>query len=322
MTDGKAGTETQCLGLAERLGLVPEIKRIALRAPWRWAAPRLRFGLGHCLAPTSDRLDPPFPDLLIASGRASVLPSLWIGRQVGTATLRVQIQGPRLDPARFDLVIAPAHDRLSGNRVLETLGALHRVRPERLAVARSEWAARYEAMPSPRLAVLIGGKGGGFRSDLATMQGLGRDLAGLADCGWGVILTASRRSDPYHLAALRGALGERPGVDFWDGQGPNPYHGMLAWADAIAVTADSTTMISEAMATGRPLHLIPMPGGSAKLKRFHADLIVRGIARPFAPPLADWHYEPVDETGRAAAAVGALLARRGIASEASAAHTP
>ena len=67
----------------------------------------------------------------------------------------------------------------------------------------------------------------------------------------------------------------------WDGSGDNPYFGMLGLADAIIVTADSVTMVSEAAATGKPVHVVALEGGSAKFARFHRAMAEAGITRPF-----------------------------------------
>ncbi len=98
VTDGKAGMESQCLGLAEALGLDPVIKRVALRTPWRQLSPYLRLGHGHALRRrSSDALAPPWPDLLIATGRHSIAASLYVrgqSRRAGRPTVTVQVQDP------------------------------------------------------------------------------------------------------------------------------------------------------------------------------------------------------------------------------------
>jgi mitochondrial fission protein ELM1 len=90
---------------------------------------------------------------------------------------------------------------------------------------------------------------------------------------------------------------------FWDGRGENPYFGYLGLADAVIVTADSVTMISEAAATGKPVHVAALEGGSAKFRRFHAAMQEAGVTRPFAGRLEDWRYEPLDEAARIATEV-------------------
>src|ERR1700722_6063856 len=98
VTDGKAGMENQCLGLAEALGVAPTVKRVKLRSPWRELSPFLRLGLGWAHSREGDAVAPPWPDLLIATGRHSVPASLYVRRASraggGRGTLTVQLQNP------------------------------------------------------------------------------------------------------------------------------------------------------------------------------------------------------------------------------------
>ena len=96
-------------------------------------------------------------------------------------------------------------------------------------------------------------------------------------------------------------------MDFWNGTGANPYFGMLGLADCIVVTGDSVNMVSEACATGKPVHVFQLEGGSRKFFSFHAAFVAHGLTRPFEGRLEDWRYTPPDDVARAAAAVRKLL---------------
>jgi mitochondrial fission protein ELM1 len=303
LSDGKAGSEVQSLGLAEALGLVPEIKRLAVRAPWRWLPPGLWPQPLRGLAPGGARLAPPWPEVLIACGRLTAAPALAVRRAGRGACFTIQIQDARVDPRRFDLVVAPRHDRLRGANVVSVLGALHRVTPRRLAEAAARHASGLAHLPRPRVAVLIGGTSRAYRMTPESAGRLAAQLTALArKQGAGLMITASRRTSAETEAALRAALKSVPAV-FWDGRGDNPYLGYLGLADALIVTVDSVTMISEAAATGKPVHVAELEGGSAKFRRFHAGMREAGITRPFAGRIEDWSYPPLDETGRVAAEV-------------------
>jgi len=303
LSDGKAGTEVQSLGLAEALGFQPEVKRIGIRAPWRWLPPGLWVAPFRALASDGARLAPPWPEVLIASGRLTAAPALAVRRVSRGASFTIQIQDAKVDPGRFDLVVAPRHDRLSGANVVSVLGALHRVTARRLAEAAARHAPGLAHLPRPRIAVLIGGTSKVYRMTPRGARRLAAQLASLArGQGAGLMITASRRTGAENEAALRAALEGVPAV-FWDGQGDNPYLGYLGLADALIVTADSVTMISEAAATGKPVHVVELEGGSAKFRRFHAAMRAAGITRPFAGRIEDWSYAPLDETGRIAAEV-------------------
>ncbi|HYE01273.1 MAG TPA: mitochondrial fission ELM1 family protein [Alphaproteobacteria bacterium] len=312
VSDGKAGMENQCLGLAEAVGIEPVVKRVALRAPWRQLTPFLRLGLAHAADPArGDPVAPPWPDLLIASGRQSTAPALLARRASGGRTFTVYIQNPVVSPKLFDLVVVPRHDRLRGANVLSTRGALHRVTPARLAEAAGRAAARLGALPRPRLAVLIGGNNGVYTLTADRMREIAGQLAGLARQGIGLMVTPSRRTGPENEAILRGALAGT-GAEVWDFQGENPYFAYLGSADAIAVTCDSVSMVSEAASTGKPVYVIGLPGGGGKFDAFHKAMAADGITRPFDGGFASWSYAPLDDTPRIAAAVRERMAARGL----------
>ena len=130
-----------------------------------------------------------------------------------------------------------------------------------------------------------------------------------AEAGASVLMTFSRRTPAAAKTALEARLWRRPGM-IWNGEGDNPYFAFLAAADFILVTEDSINMAAEAASTGKPVYILPMQGGSDRIRRFHADLEARGAARPFEGRLEPWTYEPLRETERAAEEVVRRLAAR------------
>ncbi|MHA1153558.1 MAG: mitochondrial fission ELM1 family protein [Alphaproteobacteria bacterium] len=314
VTDGRAGMEVQCLGLAEALGLEPRIKRIQVTKPWRWLPPRLipspLGAIDPQGGPNRDPLAPPWPKLLIASGRQTVAPSMAIRRASGGGTFTVQIQNPVVDPAAFDIVVAPKHDRLTGDNVIETLGGLNRVTEARLTAAAAKFGPAFAHLPRPLVAVVLGGSNRVYRFTEAIARRLGEDLARLCRTeGAGLLVTASRRTDPGTLALLRAALAGCA-AEIWDGAGDNPYLGYLALADAFVVTGDSVNMLCEAATTGKPVHVVELKGGSAKFACFHNILRQAGATRPFAGRLEHWSYPPLRDTETAAAEIQRRLAAR------------
>ena len=311
LTDGKQGMETQCLGLAEALGLDPDILRIAPRFPWSRLPPQFWIAPLSALGAKGHQLAPPWPDLLIATGRQTVAPALAIKRLQGDRIVAVQLQNPVVGTSRFDLVVTPAHDRVAGANVISTLGALHRVTPERLADEAARFAARYEALPRPLVAVLLGGANRQFRMTASSAGRLGDMLAAVAKRhGAGLAITASRRTSAANMQIIRQKLEgcAADTWDIWDGTGTNPYFGMLGLADYVVVTGDSVNMVSEATAAGKPVYVFQLDGGSRKFTRFHDAFNAHGITRPFAGTLEDWNYTPPDDVTRAAARVRDLLA--------------
>ncbi|MFV3073312.1 mitochondrial fission ELM1 family protein [Niveispirillum fermenti] len=310
VSDGRAGIENPCLGLAEALDLTPVVKRVRLRTPWRQTTPYLPLpGIAAALAPGSDTLDTPWPDLLISSGRQAVALSMAAGRR-SPRTVRVHIQNPGVPFDRFDLVSLPSHDRKKAPNLVESRGAIHRVTARKLARAAADFAPLAAGLARPLVAVMIGGSNRFYTLDEAMMTGLADQLATLVrDQGVGMMITTSRRTGAGNEAILRRALTGLP-VFLWDGTGPNPYFGMLALADHLIVTSDSVAMVSEATATGKPVHVIDLAGNAEKFDRFHAMLRADGVTRPFTGRLETWTYTPLDDTARLAARVRELLDER------------
>jgi mitochondrial fission protein ELM1 len=290
LSEAYAGLQAQALGLAEAAGLAPAMRVLTPHAPWRflpaarWPAP---------LRVVRDAIQPPLPDIVIGCGGVAAAVGAAL-RRPGLAV--VQVQNPRLDPRRFDLIVANRHDELTGPNVVVTRTALHRATPGRLADAAEEWRERMADLPRPLIAVLVGGSNGRFRLDAPVAAGsVRRD-------GVGVALTPSRRTDPAAVRVLSDML-EPLGGFVWDGEGENPYFGLLALADAIVVTMDSVSMVSEAAATAAPILVAPLPGKSRRIGLFLDGLTQDGRIRPFAGRLEMWPTAPLDDTPVAAAAM-------------------
>lgn len=310
MTDGKPGMLNQCLGLAEALGVTPSQRQLVIRQPWRSLPPQLWFAPLHSLAASSDPLAPPWPDLLIATGRQTVAPAMAIRRRSGGRTFCVQIQNPGVAPANFDLVVAPMHDRLSGPNVIQTHGALGRVSPARLAREAERFRAGLGDLPRPHVMVSLGGDNGVFRMTEGVIDRLGEQLRQVcADSDAGLLVTPSRRTGAALGQRLRDMLRDLPHL-WYDGSGDNPYLGWLGLADAVVVTGDSVNMVSEACATGKPVFTVDLEGGNAKFARFHDALSRDGLTRPFRGRLENWTYPPLDDTAMVASAVRERLAHR------------
>ena len=303
VSDGRAGIENQVLGLAEAVArLTPaEVapKRLAYKPLFdRWPN-ALRLWPDGMLAEGSDRLTPPWPDLMIAAGRASLPFSTRMKRRSRGRTFVVQVQDPRADLSVFDLVVPPRHDGLEGANVFPITGSPNRISPERLAEAAAGFAGRLEPLPSPRVAVLIGGASKAYVFSRDRADALAAEIAeAVSAAGGSVMVTFSRRTPAEVRAAMTARLGGVPGW-IWDGEGENPYFAFLA-ADYILVTEDSTNMATEAAATGKPVFVLKMEGHSHKFRLFHETLERHGAARPFGGGFHGWTYAPLQETDRAA----------------------
>lgn len=301
LTDGAAGNVRQAEALAAAMGAGTATWTLQARTPWRWMAPyrlpgaRMAFGPAFAAA-----LEQP-PPLVIGCGRQAALATR-LARAHGARA--VQILDPRLHPAHWDLVIAPSHDRLRGDNVIPVIGSLHPVDDLWLAAARRDFA-HLGALPGPRTAVLVGGTthGGGF--DVGDFdRWLTALVAYVRGEGGSVLASTSRRTPAAAVARLQARLEGVPGV-LWTGpsadEPPNPYPGLLGWADRIVCTADSVNMLSEAAATNVPVYVAGRAQG--RPLRFVEQLQALGRVRPLTTQPEPFAATALRETARVATEV-------------------
>jgi uncharacterized protein len=287
------GLLSQARGLAQVAGIAAEERLFTPRFPWSLLSPRL-----WAAAPRVARLSAPYPELLIGCGgkAAAVLAAL------RPQARSVIIQHPRMDPRLFDLIITAPHDELTGPNVFVARTALHGMTP-RFGPERAIWTPRFAHLPRPLVSVSIGGSNGRFRLDVPVAEAIAADLRTMMrEDKVGLALTPSRRTSPEVRAVFRRVL-EPEGAYVWEMTGENPYVGMLACADAILVTEDSVSMVSEATATGVPVMTIGLPGKSRRIRAFTQGLIDAGRVRPYRGRLEVWPVEPLDDTAAAAEAM-------------------
>ena len=295
LTDGKKGTENQCIGLADALNLKTSIKRVSPKFPWSILPPCLWFSPLKGIEGLDEKEK--WPDILIAAGRSAAPVAKEIRRKSDGKTFTIFLQNPYISPKHFDFVIAPKHDGLEAPNVVSTLGALHGVTHNSLKESYKKHSRLLKNLSSKKVAVLIGGKTRHFQMDEPTMETYGLQLRNLSKRQpVGYMVTASRRTDEKCLKAFQTGLGAAPKF-LWDGKGDNPYQGFLSHADIIMVTADSVSMISEALSTGKPVYLLRLKGNSKRLGSFHNELLEKGYARFFKGTLEHWDYAPIDNMG-------------------------
>ena len=299
LTLGIAGMDNQSMGLARELaartGMQVVEKRIRPSFPWKHLPPELWVAPLRCLGAGSDPLTAPWPDVVIGTGRLTTAPGAAIRKASGGRTFSIHIHHPGALGSRFDLVLVPAHDRLRGDNVITYRGGLNVPSREALDAARARFGPLFEPLPTPRVAVLVGGSNRCYAMTPDWARGFSAQLRQMAEAeGASLMVTPSRRTDPAVIEVLRHELAGLP-VWFWDGAGENPYFAMLALADAFVVTADSTNMVAEACSTGRPVMVAHMPGGSGKFLEFHRQMREAGFTRDFAGQIERCDHTPLND---------------------------
>ena len=305
LSDGAAGNANQVRALAMAMsGSVDEL-HVAARAPWRWLSPHQFFGSRYALGRAfTQRLQPPWPELAVGCGRQAALATRLLRQASAGACKAVQILDPRIDPAHFDLVIAPQHDRLSGDNIITTLGSLNAIDDTWLDQARAVFPGLVN-LPTPRYALLLGGPTRALDLDRDYWNQLVTVLSTrLRAEGASLMLSSSRRTPDWLRQAARSAFAGIPNQQWHSpDDGENPYAGFLAWADAIVATPDSVNLLSEAAATRAPVWTFAPHAISGKIGGFVDTLHERGRIRFLGESAAPKPVAPLRETARVAAEI-------------------
>jgi len=307
VTEGIAGTENQCVGVAEHIASDHDVNfdviRVGLKEPWRTLSPYLKF---ECAGSFNPPLSAPWPKLLITSGRKAIAVSRYIKRMSKGITKTLHIQDPRVYSKQFDLVAVPYHDPMRGDNVIVTDASPNKITYKRLEKSVSDFP-ELQQLKGPRVAVLIGGNSKAYTLSRQVTEHLAERLSNVHGA---LMVTCSRRTGEENRTILETFL-DKPSNYFWNGEGENPYFAFLALADYILVTADSASMISEACSTGKPVYMIELDGGAKRIEKLHAHLVERGCLRIFDEQLEDYRYTPLNDARMVADEVkkrfGALL---------------
>ncbi len=300
ITDGKAGDLVQCKGVAQALGLgaiglAARVITIAPRKPFVWMMPYGPLPPEEKTGHTSSPLQPPFPDLVIASGWRALAYVRELKHRLGDKVFTVFLKSPRCKASYVDLIWVPAHDRLRGRNVISSLASPHRFSSEML---QREYARKPEFMNrlrAPLVGVLLGGDSKDYHFSEEDCLRLAKSLGALAQTGAGLAITPSRRSPERLKRAIKGEL-SGDNIYWWDEKSDNPYGHILAHSDFFVITTDSANMIGEACVKGKPVYTFRPSGGSKKFDRLLKGFERHGAVHPLPEAiseLASWDYEPL-----------------------------
>lgn len=311
----RRGDNNQVLALGEALGVPFETRTIHYGWQARLRMKLFRVSVRH-ITPASRRwLEPPWPDLVIGIGRRTVPVARWIQRQNKGKTRIVRLGHPRAANRLFDLVITTRQYPVPpGENVVTLPLAMNRFREAPAPTADEQ--AWLDAHPRPHLLLSLGGTAPMWRLDMSALREAAEQLARRASSEGGTLIAVgSPRTPDQAWTVVRDAA---PSAALVDKEVRYPV--LLADADAQFVTADSVSMISEAVMSGKPVGLIavePDARGRRRLgkrdpattrlrdpRRFWAEVEQRGLAGTVdAPRKGEWE----DPVATAVAAVRARL---------------
>lgn len=256
----KPGDNAQIEIIAEALGLPYEIRRVLPKEQYVLGKPKFKASLYHLDAQRSDKLEPPWPDLILTIGRRPAMAALWIQEQSAGGSKIVLLGRPKRWPKKFSLIVVPSQYRMPKNsRILALDLPLMRSSQTAIENARESWRGDFDQLERPLTALLIGGQTKPFRFDADVALELLEKAVVAADNGC-LYITTSRRTPPPVVDALRRNLPTNAKLYCWTADGhDNPYLALLGLADRFIVTGDSISMMLEVTRQGKPLAIFELP---------------------------------------------------------------
>jgi mitochondrial fission protein ELM1 len=258
-------------------------KHIQVLDPFILGKPKVGPTLYHIDRGRSDPLEPPWPDLILTSGRRPANVALWIREQSGGHTRIVLVGKPSTRADDYDLVIYSAENQFPPLVNLQAISLpLMRVDEAQIVQAAAEWEPRLQELPRPLIAFLIGGPTGPFVFTPSTTRHLLDYIERIIrETGGTPYITTSRRTPPDVVAALQAGLPSGARLFAWSADAAeNPYRGLLGLADGFVVTGDSISMMVEVIRLHKPLAIFPLPVSSLGALDQSRRALTRWLFRP------------------------------------------
>lgn len=266
----RAGERSQVMALADGLTWPYETKTLSYRK-FEWRSNLFRGSdLRGVDLQQSDPLRGPWPDVVITSGMRNEPVCRWIKQQSGGRTRIVHIGKPWADSDRFELVVTTPQYRLDPRpSVLHNDLTLNRITPPFLQGQAEQWQGRITDLPRPYIAVMAGGDSGPFTFGLKAASRLALMASALAQQQGGALLVStSSRTPALAVELLEQQLSVPHYFYRWQANDSNnPYNAYLGLADALVVSADSISMLSEACATGKPVYMFDPGAGDYGMRQ-------------------------------------------------------
>ncbi len=303
LTEGLHGMISQVEGLAKALDLDYFHEKIELNNPWNLVppifTPKKKFIFRNQVNQEYD--------VIISCGRKSVIPSIVLKKNSNKKVINIHIQNPKVSLENFDIVVAPDHDSIDGPNVLISKGAIHYLTLDEINKAKDYLKEKIENKKDV-ITLILGGPTKYYNYDNENLINIFSKInKHILEKNLQLILIPSNRTPEKAIQFAKEYFNKnRLIVDKVDKQA---YLSSLALAKYIIVTCDSSSMISEAALTGKPVYVAMFPAirSDKRFQKFRNLLESMKIIRKLEEDLDTWSYEKLDETNRIAKKIKSKL---------------
>ena len=294
LTEGLHGMISQVEGLAKALNLEYFHEKIELNNFWKLIPPSLTPVKKYVF---KNNIDKEF-DIIISCGRKSVIPSIYLKKNSNKKIINIHIQNPRVSLNNFNYIIAPEHDGISGKNVISSKGALHYLTIEEIEKSR-DYLQNKSNTKKDILTLILGGPTKYYDYSTQNIKYMFNKINNLTEKNnlHLIVIPSNRTPMETVLLAKSELMKDRTIIETVD---KKAYLSALCLAKYIVVTCDSSSMISEAALTGKPVYvaMIETKRNDKRFKKFRKLFENMNILRKLDDKLETWSYEKLDEANR------------------------
>jgi len=297
LTQGMHGMISQVEGLAKALEIDFTHHTVELNNFWKLIPPKV--------TPISQsvykKIDHDNFDIIISCGRKSVIPSIYLKNSSNKKIFNIHIQDPKVDLKHFDFIVAPEHDAMKGQNVISTRGAIHYLTENEINENKDYLNSFIKKDERKIWTLIMGGPTKYYDYSSKNINNIFKKINELSKIhNFQLVVIPSMRTPINIIHYAKEYFGEDHTVIM--DVDKKAYLSALAIAQNIIVTCDSSSMISEAALTGKPIYIASiLPKKKDKrFQRFRNLFRELNITRNLGEEIKDWNYQKLDETNRVA----------------------
>ena len=293
LTEGMHGMISQVEGLAKALDLDFIHEKIELNGFWKLIPPKITPVKNFVF---KNKINEKF-DIIISCGRKSVIPSIYLKKKYRNKIMNIHIQDPKVSLENFDFIVAPEHDGLNGKNVLKSKGAIHYLRANELNENINY--LKPQINKEKIVTLIVGGPNKYYDYNLSTIEGIFKKVSkNFINDGYQLIFIPSMRT-PKRVIDLAKNYFDNNQVIITEVD-KKAYLSSLKLSDYIVVMCDSTSMISEAAMTGKPIYVAQMDPikKNDRFKKFFELFKSLNIIKDLENSLEKWSYDKLNETDK------------------------
>ena len=297
LTEGMHGMISQVEGLAKALDIDFTHHKVELNHFWKLIPPNL--------SPISQtvfkKIDHDNFDVIISCGRKSVIPSIYLKKTSNKKVFNIHIQDPKVNLNHFDFIVAPEHDAIEGENVISTKGAIHYLTENEISENKDYLNSFIKKDERKIWALIMGGPTKYYDYSTKNMKHIFTALYKLLKKhDFQLVVIPSMRTPINTIHYAKEFFGENHTIIM--DVDKKAYLSALAISENIVVTCDSSSMISEAALTGKPIYVASIlpKKNDKRFQRFRNLFRELNITRNLGEEVENWSYPKLDETNRVA----------------------